>query len=188
MLNLSAVFFFLLCFCLLFWFDGFLWWFSQCPLFYFLSFSSRFMFCCYCDICVKLLIDKIVLLFLMGLPRWLSGKASTCNARDTGSIPGSGRSPGEGNGNPHQYSCLENPMDGGAWWATVHGVAKNQTRLSNFTFLFTRPLMDLIRYTHLFIKSLPPSVSKGSWFGKLSECRVSTVISSLWLGWKTKLN
>ena len=43
---------------------------------------------------------------------------------------------GEGNGNPPQYSCLENPMDGGAWWATVHGVTKSQTRLSNFTFTF----------------------------------------------------
>ena len=48
---------------------------------------------------------------------------------NAGSIPGSGRSPGEGNGNPFQYSCLENSMDRGAWWATVHGVAKNQTRL-----------------------------------------------------------
>ena len=48
--------------------------------------------------------------------------------------PGLGRSPGEGNGNPLQYSCLENPMDGGAWWATVHGVAKSWTRLSGFTF------------------------------------------------------
>ena len=47
-------------------------------------------------------------------------KASACNVGDLGSIPGSGRSPGEGNGNPLQYSCLENPMDGGAWWATVH--------------------------------------------------------------------
>ena len=46
-------------------------------------------------------------------------KASACNAGDLGSIPGSGRSPGEGNGHPLQYSCLENPMDGGAWWATV---------------------------------------------------------------------
>ena len=45
-------------------------------------------------------------------------------------------SPGEGNGNPLQYSCLENPMDGGAWWATVHGVAKSCTRLSDFTFTF----------------------------------------------------
>ena len=53
-------------------------------------------------------------------------KASACNAEDQGSISGSGRSPGEGNGNPLQYSCLENPMDG-AWWATVHGVTKSWT-------------------------------------------------------------
>ena len=64
------------------------------------------------------------------------GKASAYNAGDPGSIPGSGRSPGEGNGNPLQYSCLENPMDGGAWWATIHGVAKCRTRLSDFTFHF----------------------------------------------------
>ena len=61
-------------------------------------------------------------------------KASACNAGDLGSTPGLGRSPGEGNGNPLQYSCLENPMDRGAWRATVHGVAKSQTQLSNFTF------------------------------------------------------
>ena len=54
-------------------------------------------------------------------------KESACNVGDLGSIPGSGRSPGEGNGNPLQYSCLENSMDGGAWWATVHGVAKSRT-------------------------------------------------------------
>ena len=48
----------------------------------------------------------------------------TCNARDLGLIPGSGRSPEEGNGNPLQHSCLENPMDRGVWWATVHGVTK----------------------------------------------------------------
>ena len=58
---------------------------------------------------------------------------SASNAEDLGSIPGSGRSPGEGSGNPLQYSCLENPMDGEAWWATVHGVVKSQTRLSNLT-------------------------------------------------------
>ena len=52
-------------------------------------------------------------------------KASACNAGDPGSIPGLGRSPGEGYGNPVQYSYLENSMDGGAWWATVHGVAKS---------------------------------------------------------------
>ena len=59
-----------------------------------------------------------------GLPPWLSGKELVCNARDAGdadSIPGSGRSPGEGNGNPLEYSCLENPMDKEAWRATVHG-------------------------------------------------------------------
>ena len=61
------------------------------------------------------------------------GKASAYKAGDLGSIPGLGRSPGEGNGNPLQYSCLENPTDGGAWWATAHGVAKSRTRLSDFT-------------------------------------------------------
>ena len=54
-------------------------------------------------------------------------KVSACSAGDLGSIPGSGRSPGEGNGNPLQYSCLENPMDGGAWWAIVHGVTELDT-------------------------------------------------------------
>ena len=67
-----------------------------------------------------------------GFPSGLEGKASAHNVGDPGSIPGSGRSPGEGNGNPLQYSCLENPTDGGAWWATVHGVAKSRTWLSNF--------------------------------------------------------
>ena len=62
-----------------------------------------------------------------------SSDVSTCNVGDLGSIPGSGRSPGEGNGNPLQYSCLENPMDRGAWWATVHRIAKRQTRLCDFT-------------------------------------------------------
>ena len=62
-------------------------------------------------------------------------KASACDAGDLGLIPGLGRFPGEGNGNPLQYSCLENLMDRGVWWATVHGVAKSQTRLSDFTSL-----------------------------------------------------
>ena len=61
------------------------------------------------------------------------GKASVCNAGDPNSIPRLGRSPGEGNGSPLQYFCLENPMDGGDWWATVHGVAKSCTELSNVT-------------------------------------------------------
>ena len=60
----------------------------------------------------------------LGLPHSSDGKESTCNEGDPGSIPGSRRFPGEGNGNPLQYSCLENPMDRGAWYSTVHGVAK----------------------------------------------------------------
>ena len=59
------------------------------------------------------------------------GKESTCNSGDLGSIPGSGRSPGEGNDNPLQYSCLENSMDKGAWWAIAHGVTKSGTRPSD---------------------------------------------------------
>ena len=61
------------------------------------------------------------------------GKASACNAGGPGLIPRSGRFPGEGNGNPLQYSCPENSVDGGAWWATVHRVAKSWTPLRDFT-------------------------------------------------------
>ena len=61
--------------------------------------------------------------------------ANAGDIRDASLIPGSGRSPGGGHGNPLQYSCLENPMDRGAWWATVHGVAKTQTRLKRMSTL-----------------------------------------------------
>ena len=67
----------------------------------------------------------------MDLPCSSDGKESACNEEDSGSIPESERSSGEGNGNPLQYYCLENPTDRGAWWATVHGVAKSWTRLSD---------------------------------------------------------
>ena len=60
----------------------------------------------------------------IGFPCGLDSKESTCNAGDLGLIPGLGRYPGEGNGNPLQYSCLENSMDRGAWWATVHGLQR----------------------------------------------------------------
>ena len=69
---------------------------------------------------------------LNGLLRWHSDKESACSARaagDMGSIPGLGRSPEGGHSNPLQYSCLENPMDRGAWWAPVHGVTKSQSQL-----------------------------------------------------------
>ena len=74
----------------------------------------------------------------MVFPGGSDGKASVYNAGDPGSVPGSGRSSGEGNGNPLQYYCLENPLDRGAWYATVHGVAKSWTRLSDFTYLLTK--------------------------------------------------
>ena len=68
----------------------------------------------------------------MGFPDGSDGKEFACNARDQGLIPGSGRAPGEGNGYPLQYSCLENTMNRRACWATeVHGVAKSQTQLSS---------------------------------------------------------
>ena len=68
----------------------------------------------------------------MGFPSGSDGKESACSEGDTGLIPGLGRPLREGNGNPLQYSFLENPMDRGGWWATmVHGVAKSQTRLNN---------------------------------------------------------
>ena len=66
-----------------------------------------------------------------GFPGGSDGKEFVYNARDPGSIPGLGRPPGKGNGNQLQYSCLENSMDRGAWWATVPGVAKSRTPLSN---------------------------------------------------------
>ena len=62
-------------------------------------------------------------------PPMAPGKESACDARDQDSIPGSGRSPGEGNGNPLRYRSLQNPMDRGAWWATVHGVVDRTERL-----------------------------------------------------------
>ena len=83
-------------------------------------------------------------LLYQSFPDGSNGKA--CNAGDLGSIPGLRRSPGEGNGNPLQYSCLENPMDGGAWWATVRGVAESDTTEGlHFHFHCTRTclLMEL---------------------------------------------
>ena len=80
-----------------------------------------------------------------GLPGGASGKEPACNAgdiRDLGSVPGSGRPPGGGHSNPPQYSCLENPMDRGAWRATVHGVAESWTRLSDLASQQAHPYTD----------------------------------------------
>ena len=72
----------------------------------------------------------------MSFPGGSNGKESACNAGDLGLIPGLGRPQGEGNGYPLQYSCLENSKDRGVWWATVHGVTKSWTQLSEFHFHF----------------------------------------------------
>ena len=81
----------------------------------------------------------------LGFPGGLEVKASAYNVGDLGSIPGLGRSTGGGNGNPPQYSCLENPMDGRAWWTTVHRVTKSRTQLSDFTHTHTHTQLVPIR-------------------------------------------
>ena len=72
----------------------------------------------------------------LSFPGGSDGEESACNAEDLGLIPGLGGSPGGGHGNPLQYSCLENPMDRGAWWAIVQGVTKRWTRLTLYFLLF----------------------------------------------------
>ena len=97
------------------------------------------------------------LLFTPGLPRWCSGKESPANARgtrDASTIPGSGRSPGEGDGNPFQFSCLGNPMNRGACWATIHRVAKNWTRLKWLSTHTYRAQVHL-QYNTLQLKVIP---------------------------------
>ena len=75
----------------------------------------------------------LLVLHYMRIPLLAQMVESACNSEDPGWIPGSGRCPREGNDNPLQYSCLENPMDGGAWWATVHRVAKTRARLKQLS-------------------------------------------------------
>ena len=85
---------------------------------------------------------------IVGFRGGSDSKESACKAGDLGSTPESGRSPGEGNDNPLQYSCLENPMDRGAWWATVNGVTKSWTGLSDFTFTFKAYCWLLLLSSH----------------------------------------
>ena len=68
--------------------------------------------------------------YWLGFPGGPDNKESSCNVGDPGSVPGKGRSPGKGNGNPLQFSCLGNPLDRGVWWTTIYEVAKSRTRLS----------------------------------------------------------
>ena len=127
-----------------------------------------------------------------GLPGGSDGKESVCNAGDPGLILGSGRSPGEGNGNPLQYSCLENPMNRGAWRAIVDKVTKSQTRLSNWHFHFfvlilfsslsTFYIWDMYKFVNWNIESLsnlhsPIRVKCLSWYYALSY---HTILSRIW--------
>ena len=89
--------------------------------------------------------------------------ANAGDIRDVGSIPGSGRSPGGEHGNPLQYSCLENPLDRGAWWATVHGVEKSQTKLKQLS----KPAKTLFGWNYLTLKYLTafiPNITMNIWW------------------------
>jgi len=104
---------------------------------------------------------------LCELPRLHTGKESTANAGDVGCIPGWGRSPGGGNGNLFQYSCLENPMDRRAWWVTVHGIKKSQMWLSSWACTHIPVLYEIFLYGVLslfFYISRFGLVSKIKWF------------------------
>ena len=92
--------------------------------------------------------SSMIKLRYLGFPSGSDGKESACNSGDPGSTPRSGRSHRERHGDPLQYSCLENPMDRGAWRTTVHGVAKSWTRLSDFTFTFHFHALEKEMATH----------------------------------------
>ena len=103
-------------------------------------------------------------------------KASACNAGDLGSIPGSGRSPGEGNGHPLQYSCLENPMDGGPGGLQSTGSAKSRTQLSDFTF---------IKLPMVFFKELEQIFSQFLWKYKKTSRSQSNLEKEEW-NWRNQ--
>ena len=100
-------------------------------------------------------IIRVFLYFLYDFPVVQMVKKSACNAGDQGSIPKLVRSSGEGNSNPLQYSCLENPMDRGVWQTTVHGIAKSQTRLSDLTTFLYLEMSNFLSHEctldHLFL-------------------------------------
>ena len=113
------------------------------------------------------------------------GKASACNAGDLGSIPELGRTLGEGNGNPLQYSCLENPMDRGAWWATVHGVAKSQTQLRDFTFTFKETKDLYIENYKTLMKETKEDTNRWrnipcSWIGRINIVKMSILPKAIY--------
>ena len=121
-----------------------------------LIFARIYFYACQHQYCFDLT-DSDYIFWLKGFTGGLDSKESAYNAGDPGSLPGSGRSSGEGNGNPLQYSCLKNSVDRGIWWTTVHGVTKSRTQLSDFhslTSYVSWVYFNLISLNFLF-KSLP---------------------------------
>ena len=111
------------------------------------------------------------------LPRWLSGKESACSAGDAGdwgSIPGSGRSPGGGNGNPLQCSCLKNSTDRGPWRGTVHGVSKSWTRLSDLAHIYSVALCRLLflNFIEVYLTFNAVLISAGSFMLNVVPCAI----------------
>ena len=113
---------------------------------------------------------------ICGLPQWLSSKESACNAGDVGSSPGLGRFSGRWHGKPLQYSCLENPMDREAWWATAHRVTKSQTWLSKWARARARTHTHTHTHTHVY-KMLSRVIYMLHWCLLLSHNRKSTEVT-----------
>ena len=109
----------------------------------------------------------------VGFPRGSVVKNLPASTGDASSIPGSGRLPGRGNGNPLQHSCLENPMDRRAWWAAVHGVTKSRARLNDFTFTFLFHALEKEMATHSSVLA-----GESQRPGSLVGCRVYGVSQS----------
>ena len=119
------------------------------------------------------------------LPQWLSSKEFTCSAGDagdTGSIPGSGKSPGRGNGNPLQYACQESSMDRGAWWAVVHGVAKSWTWLSDWTCMCYIYIQCVYEYKPALIL-LGPSHCTPQWVSFTATKAISYFFLNVFHAW-----
>ena len=117
---------------------------------------------------IILIILYVAIQFILDFLGGSDGKVSVYNVGDPGSIPGLRRSPGEGNGNPLQYYCLENPMDRGAWQATVHEVAKSRTRLSDFTFHLSQFALEKKENVYLVLKVRHKSIWKSNFFPDLN--------------------